>query len=664
MAYDGFYGDLSTRGTSSDLLNQATSIRAEIVDLASSVLINTERANASVASAQSAANNAKTSEIIATSAATSASGAVVLAQQAKDTVDSVAGPVTALANQALSTANGLNSQISSAVSLASSANTASQNAVNQVANKQPLAQNLTALSGVTSASDKLAYFTGVGAASTTDLTPAARLVLSSTTQKGMRDSLGFAASRAFLSEMSLSSFAEGLGGGWLAGANGTIGNANKYNYFTFRVSEDSVSQKVGTNGATGSKVNGVHILHTFGGNTARGGRHGLETTLIQSSPCASDSEDRFYSAAQSQILTTTGDGGTSTTLTKGAYFGGSSYAGAYGSSQYMANLTSWEFNTDIAAGVANRVAYHSGVQISSLIGQRGFNLDTAISVSNLAGSTFGWNCGIFFGSQNGRHAFDADSVLFKVSNNGLSTMFSAMDFTGLNFSNSIITAQDFSLKQNGLTLGKVNSSINLGSTSAASNVSLNMNSSGNNIDYDTRITSVGGTSALGKGTIQVDGDLVFNSDVGRPSADNRTSWGSNGFRYSIVYSAQGVNTTSDGRVKENIINIPDVVLDAMENVPYRQYNIREIDDRKHFGIVAQEIVSAFKAKGLDALEYGLVEHGFWDATPAVMNGDEILQPAQEAGDRFSVNYSEINILFNAVLDRKIKRLEAMMSPKL
>lgn len=106
---------------------------------------------------------------------------------------------------------------------------------------------------------------------------------------------------------------------------------------------------------------------------------------------------------QGQVLTQTADGGTGPLDTRGAYFGMSAYAGVLGGT-YVSNLTGAEINTDITVGVGNRVYFHTGIQVASNIGERGYGLDACFSGSCLGGSGSTWGHGIAFHGLNGAPA--------------------------------------------------------------------------------------------------------------------------------------------------------------------------------------------------------------------------------------------------------------------
>jgi hypothetical protein len=343
-----------------------------------------------------------------------------------------------------------------------------------------------------------------------------------------------------------------------SGKAGVQGNGNKFNYFEYRVSSDQISQVSGTNGASGPKVNGFHVKHNFGGAQARGGRHAIEGNLLQgyggAGATATDNPDRNYVGVQGQVLTDSGDGGTAASL-KGAYFGISSYAGVLGNAKYTANLTSCEFNTYIAAGNNDRVSYHSGVQVASFIGERGYNVDAAIAISNLGGSTKGWKYGIYCHDANGKWPFDADSTFLKIQPAGTNTLDRLIDVRNVNFASSLISAQGVDIARTGMALTGASATVVLGDSATASTISIQGRSGGAGAAYDSRITFLGGGATNLQGVVQVEGAQLVTPLV-RPASDNVHSLGNASFRYSQLFASTGTINTSDKREKENIQELP------------------------------------------------------------------------------------------------------------
>lgn len=121
---------------------------------------------------------------------------------------------------------------------------------------------------------------------------------------------------------------------------------------------------------------------------------------------------------------------------------------------------------------------------------------------------------------------------------------------------------------------------------------------------------------------------VFNFFKSRASSIRRNgavlSSGTTTHRWKAVYAVNGTIQTSDENLKEEIGEIPEAVFKAWENVKFVQYKFKDAVKEKgekarfHIGLIAQRIIAAFTAEGLDAFEYGLV------CRDALKDGGEIL----------------------------------------
>ncbi|WP_225786073.1 tail fiber domain-containing protein [Pseudomonas sp. Marseille-P9655] len=206
--------------------------------------------------------------------------------------------------------------------------------------------------------------------------------------------------------------------------------------------------------------------------------------------------------------------------------------------------------------------------------------------------------------------------------------------------------------------------------------------------YDGRLLFTGGDSAggtSGKGDVQISASAVrINAGTIRPETSGQASVGQPSFPFSAVYANTGTIQASDRDLKTLISNISDDVLDAFEAVQSKVYKYKDAVQEKgeefarwHFGTIAQEIEEAFAARGLNAFDYGLLGYDEWpeqpevwrtweeeraeDGTVVVEAGQELVTAYMPAGHRYSVRYDEAHELRAAVQDRKINRLNEIVS---
>ena len=136
-----------------------------------------------------------------------------------------------------------------------------------------------------------------------------------------------------------------------------------------------------------------------------------------------------------------------------------------------------------------------------------------------------------------------------------------------------------------------------------------------------------------------------------------------------TWNGQSIQTTSDQRLKQQINEIDDKLLDAWEDVEPVQFKYNDAVSEKgdkarlHTGYVVQQIDSACKSHGVDISEYGLFCH---EEYPEETEEVEVEQAdgtktkerkvIREASEHYSLRYTETLVVECAYLRKCIKEL--------
>lgn len=168
-----------------------------------------------------------------------------------------------------------------------------------------------------------------------------------------------------------------------------------------------------------------------------------------------------------------------------------------------------------------------------------------------------------------------------------------------------------------------------------------------------------------------------------------TDLGSSTYQWKDCYLQNSPIVSSDRRLKQNFESVPEAVFTAWGNVDFQVYKFKEAvtkkgeaNARKHVGLVAQDIIEAFQAQGLDAFDYGIVCHDSWEDqyqqvevshTPAVLDEQgNVVTPentvyenrkVKDAGDVYTVRYEEALALEAAYQRWKLGKIEQALTEK-
>ena len=139
----------------------------------------------------------------------------------------------------------------------------------------------------------------------------------------------------------------------------------------------------------------------------------------------------------------------------------------------------------------------------------------------------------------------------------------------------------------------------------------------------------------------------------------------------LTWNGQPIQTSSDKRLKQQITEIDDKLLDAWEDVELSQFKYNDAVDQKkdkarlHTGYVVQQIDKACQEHGVDISAYGLYCHEEYpEETEEVeveqQDGTKVKERKviREASEHYSLRYTEALIVECAYLRKKLKELTA------
>lgn len=171
---------------------------------------------------------------------------------------------------------------------------------------------------------------------------------------------------------------------------------------------------------------------------------------------------------------------------------------------------------------------------------------------------------------------------------------------------------------------------------------------------------------LGVGTIDTPAaDVVAISGASlQPVNDNAIYLGSAGARWKEIFAGNPAINTSDARQKDWRGGLTEAELRAAKTVAkgigtYRWLDAIEAKGdgaRLHVGVMAQNVIAAMEAEGLDPFAYGFVCYDQWDAVEAIEGA-----PGRAAGDAYGVRYGELAMFIAAAQEQRLAALEAALA---
>lgn len=201
----------------------------------------------------------------------------------------------------------------------------------------------------------------------------------------------------------------------------------------------------------------------------------------------------------------------------------------------------------------------------------------------------------------------------------------------------------------------------IGLPSVNSSSYIDMHSSGNSNDYDTRILSVGGGPSFGQAELNLKAGKVIVPEV-LPEGDGQRNLGAISRRFDTIFAATGSINTSDEREKTELQPINDteklIARELLSHIAKFKFksavSIKGDRARNHIGIGAQTVKGIFEKYGLNGFDYGILCFDEWEMTEEVTEKFEyeteegeteykhiVVKERADAGNRYGIRYEEL-----------------------
>lgn len=276
--------------------------------------------------------------------------------------------------------------------------------------------------------------------------------------------------------------------------------------------------------------------------------------------------DTKHATKYSGFITSWASDGTSVTVESWYLAGGPGTPAtpANGTGAYVNPFTKiWAHNANVTLSASSHADKMTGFELGILQNKAAYNPTTDTPTS------WGFDCvnlGTYVGSVgfNQRGSFyygfksaDCNQAGYFISNRTVDPAFgflSEAEHSSGPFAWRPVGVQTFYINNTG--------SIEMGSVGAAATIFIDFHSGGSDVDYDSRISSAGGTGVAGNGTLSYTATTHAFNNVVRPTADNTKNLGDASFRWAAVYGTTyytGAGTllfTSGSGTPEGVVTAP------------------------------------------------------------------------------------------------------------